>query len=93
MISLFDLLYCQILLNLEADSTIYMILRNGDFYNIIEAMKLKTFTQAYFLIKCNSSYEHSLVKRAKAIANTFVLIGAGAYMWYPTRIYTNENIS
>ena len=56
-------------------------------------MKLKTFTQAYFLIKCNSSYEHSLVKRAKAIANTFLILGAGAYMWYPTRIYTNENIS
>lgn len=55
-------------------------------------MKLKTFTQAYFLIKCNSSYEHSLVKRAKAVVNGFLIAGVAAYAWYPTRLYANEHI-
>lgn len=56
-------------------------------------MRLKPFTQAYFLIKCNSSYEHSLIKRAAAVTNFFVLAGVAAYFWYPSRIYATEKIN
>jgi len=56
-------------------------------------MKLKTFTQSYFLIKCNSAYEHSLVKRAAAITNFFVLAGVAVYLWYPSRVYATEKIN
>lgn len=56
-------------------------------------MKLKTFTQAYFLIKCNSSYSHSLVKRVKAVVNGFVILGTSIYVWYPNRLYAPESIA
>lgn len=56
-------------------------------------MKLKTFTQAYFLIQCNSSYQHSLVKRAKAVTNSLVLMGVVFYSWWPNRFYAPESIS
>jgi uncharacterized membrane protein len=56
-------------------------------------MRLKTFTQAYFLIKHNSSYEHSLIRRAMANVNFFVLAGVAAYAWYPSRLYATEKIS
>jgi hypothetical protein len=56
-------------------------------------MKLKTFTQAYFLIKCNSSYSHSLVKRVKAVVNGFVILGASVYVWYPNRLYATDHIA
>jgi hypothetical protein len=53
---------------------------------------LKTFTQAYFLIKCNESYSHSLIKRAKAVTNSIVFVGIGLYAWYPCRFYATERI-
>ena len=56
-------------------------------------MKLKTFTQAYFLIKSNTSYQYSLIKRAKAVTNGVFLFGFVLYAWYPTRFYATESIS
>ena len=56
-------------------------------------MKLKTFTQAYFLIQCNSAYSHSLIKRAKAVTNGVVLAGVVLYAWWPNRFYAPESIS
>jgi len=56
-------------------------------------MRFKTFTQAYFLIKNNGSYEHSLVKRAMANVNGFVLLGLCIYGWYPVRLPATESIS
>lgn len=56
-------------------------------------MKLKTFTQSYFLIKCNSNYQHSLIKRAKAATNALFVMGLGLYAWYPPRFYAPENIN
>ena len=56
-------------------------------------MKLKTFTQAYFLIKCNSSYQHSLIQRAKAVTNGVVVFGIALYAWYPQRFYAPESIN
>lgn len=58
---------------------------------IIE-MKLKTFTQAYFLIKCNNSYSHSLVKRVKAVVNGFLILGTSLYIWYPNRLYAPDHL-
>lgn len=55
-------------------------------------MRFKNFTQAYFLIKCNSSYEHSLIKRAKAVVNTVVIAGIALYAWYPTRLYAVDKV-
>lgn len=56
-------------------------------------MKLKAFTQAYFLIKCNSSYSHSLVKRVKAVVNGFLILGTSLYVWYPNRLYATESLN
>lgn len=55
-------------------------------------MKFKTFTQAYFLIKNNSSYEHSLIKRAMANVNFIILVGLGIYIWYPLRVPAAETV-
>jgi hypothetical protein len=55
-------------------------------------MKLKTFTQAYFLIKCNESYSHSLIKRAKAVTNSVFFLGIALFVWYPPRFYAPERI-
>jgi hypothetical protein len=55
-------------------------------------MKLKTFTQAYFLIKNNESYSHSLVKRAKAVINGGLILGVSIYAWYPNRLYATEYV-
>jgi hypothetical protein len=56
-------------------------------------MRLKNFTQAYFLIKCNNSYSYSLIKRAAAVTNFLVLVGVAGYFWYPSRIYSSEKIN
>jgi len=56
-------------------------------------MRFKTFTQSYFLIKCNSNYTNSLIKRAAAITNTVVVLGLAAYAWYPQRFYATERIN
>ena len=47
----------------------------------------------YFLIKCNSNYTHSLIKRAKAITNSVFVLGLGLYAWYPQRFYAPERIN
>jgi hypothetical protein len=56
-------------------------------------MRFKTFTQAYFLIKNNASYEHSLIKRAMASVNGIVIVGLCLYQWYPVRLPATESIS
>lgn len=56
-------------------------------------MKLKAFTQAYFLIKCNDAYKNSLIKRAKAVTNTLFVAGIGLYAWYPNRFYATDKIN
>lgn len=55
-------------------------------------MRLKPFTQAYFLIKCNSSFEHSLIQRAKAIVNSMFVVAVALYAWYPCRYYATEKV-
>ena len=55
-------------------------------------MRLKVFTQSYFLIQCNKNYTNSLIKRAKAVTNSVVVLGIGLYAWYPRRLYTPEII-
>jgi len=55
-------------------------------------MRFKTFTQAYFLIRCNDSYSHSLIKRAQAITNSLIVVAIGAYAWWPTRFPASDNI-
>ena len=56
-------------------------------------MRLKTFTQSYFLIQNNSSYSSSLIKRAAFVTNTIFLAGLALYAWYPKRFYATEQIS
>jgi hypothetical protein len=56
-------------------------------------MRFKTFTQSYFLIRCNSSYEHSLIKRAAAVTNGVFFAGLFLYAWYPQRFYATERIN
>lgn len=56
-------------------------------------MRLKTFTQSYLLIQCNSSFVHSLVKRGAAVTNTVVILGIALYAWYPSRHYATERIN
>jgi hypothetical protein len=56
-------------------------------------MKFKTFTQAYFLIKYNSSYGHSLGKRAATIVGIWFTYFTGVYMFWPRRIYAVDNVN
>lgn len=56
-------------------------------------MKLKNFTQAYFLIKYNQSYGHSLGKRGFTIAALWSTFFVGVYSFWPNRIYATEQIN
>lgn len=56
-------------------------------------MKLKNFTQAYFLIKYNQSYGHSLGKRGFTIAALWSTFLVGVYSFWPNRIYATEQIN
>ena len=56
-------------------------------------MRFKTFTQSYFLIKSNSSYQTSLIKRAAAVTNGVVIAGLALYSWWPDRIYATEHVN
>ncbi len=55
-------------------------------------MKFKAFTQAYFLIKYNESYSHSLLKRADAYVGIIFVGGLFLYSFWPMRIYATEKI-
>lgn len=55
-------------------------------------MKFKTFTQAYFLIKHNSSYGHSLGKRAATICGIWFSFWTGIYMFWPRRLYATDKV-
>lgn len=55
-------------------------------------MKYKTFTQAYFLIKNNSSYGHSLGKRAQAGTLGGFILGMTLLRFWPTRIPAEDKV-
>lgn len=55
-------------------------------------MKFKKFTQAYFLIKNNPSYAHSLGDRAQGGVLAAVVAGIWLYSWYTPRIPANDQI-
>lgn len=55
-------------------------------------MKFKTFTQAYFLIKYNGAYGHSLGKRATTIVGLWFTLFTGLYLFWPLRIHANDKV-
>jgi hypothetical protein len=55
-------------------------------------MKLKLFTQAYFLIKNNPNYAHSLGDRAQAITFWCCLLGIFLGQHYKMRISAKDKV-